>query len=568
MFKKSLSLCALILFSIQTIVAQVDFNQIYVRADSLSTKNFDACITLCNEMLSAESIEPKWKGAFLGVRGKASYFKGNFEDASNDFMEAVAVLESFNESYNLGLVLIDQARLYRKLKMFDQAHRVYDRAATIFQDLNHPNHLATVWNEWGVVYELQKDYNTAIEYYKKSLAVKLSLNDTVGVAYSNGFLSTVYLLKEDYDLAEQHGKMSIELFKQIKDHFAIALQSSDIALVYEKKKDLNQAIYYLNYSDSIAAAMSYLDLLSENYRKLSNLYQQLGKQDQALEFHQKYAGLRDSLFTVNAQKNIAELYVQYESAEKDKQLLIQENKNNIQKFIIIITIVILILTISIFIFIYRTKQLKEAQLKKEAALQRELLLLEKQNAIQNDRLRISQDLHDNIGSNLTFILSSLEDTNSISPEQLEVQSLVKDTIAELRRTVWLINKPSVTIEEWLIKLKEYYKRTKRVEINSNILNNDLMLASTQATVLFRIIQEAVQNAIKHANAELIRVEIQTDANNINIGISDNGIGFNLDDCEKGFGIGNMQQNAKTLNGTISFDTASGKGTHINLVIPI
>lgn len=551
--------------------AQPPVEKAFLRADSLCIINAEASIKICDSVLSSKSgNNKKWKGIFSRIRGKAYYFKGKYEEAAHNYTRSITVLEQTGEKRELGITFIEQAKLFRKLKMFPQAIETYLKAETIFNELNDKSNLSSVWNEWGVVYELMKDYDKAIAFYKKSLQIKESLKDMVGIAYSNGFLSTAYMLKEDYQTAERYGKKSMDLFRLLGDDFATALQSSDIAMIYRKKKQYTEAIRYLKYSDSIAHAMKYTDLLSENYRKLSEVYSDMSDYKNAYRYHQKYAALKDSLFSNASQKNIAELHVQYETAKKDNQILQQENRYAKQRLYSTITVFLLLLTMALAFFIYRTRKLKEDKLKKEAFMQAELLKMEAQNTLQNDRLRISRDLHDNIGANLTFIHTNLTDIKPNDEHQneqwSEVKTMLNETITELRRTVWLINRSSVSLEEWIVKLREYYRRVQKVIIISEAENHERILSSKEATALLRIVQEAVNNALKHADPSEIKVKITPGNSGLTICITDDGKGFAFEKTD-GFGLGNMKQNAEEIGGTLRIESVLGKGTKIEVHIP-
>ncbi len=504
----------------------------------------------------------------LRIKGQAFYISGKLKEAGIAFTNSIKILEAGNNKKEVGLTLIELAKLYRKLKMFQQAISTYQLAHSTFEKIDDKNNLATVLNEWGVVYEMMEDYPKAIDYYNQSLTIKQELNDSIGIAYSYSFLSYAYLLSNNFKLAEDYGVRSFHLFASLNDQISIALQSSDFALIYEKKGDYAQAIYYLKYSDSIAEKMNYADLRSGNYGRLANIYASLGKFDKAYSYRLKHASIKDSLFSVASQKAIAELNVQYQTAEKDNNLLLQQNRINNQRYLLVLSFLLLVIVSSLVAYIYRNKKQNEKQLQQEAAYQQELLKMEALNSMQQDRLRISRDLHDNIGAYLTYIKTNIEELN-VHPvdnkQQLEaLQELTSETISELRRTVWLINKPSVTIEEWIIRLKEHYKKIEQIVININITNTSKTLTALLATSLYRIIQEAVNNAIKYSGCTNIQIDINSFDEILTLSVIDNGIGFDENEIKLGFGLNNMKQRAEEIGSKLEIESSRGKGTIISL----
>jgi len=527
---------------------------------------------ICDSLLKSEKVSAAQIGIIERIKGKSLYFSGKYEDAGKYFVSSIKNLETGQQYQELGLTLIEQAKLFRKLKMFTQAIEIYSKAYQIFKSLNDKNNLGTVLNEWGVVYEMMENYDKAIEYYHSSLKIKLELNDSVGIAYSNGFLSYVYLLKNEFQPAEEYGLESFQRFQQLNNPVNKALQSSDLALVYEKMGNFSKAIEYLQYSDSIAEVMNYPDLRSGNYERLANIYAANRQFEKAYIYLLKFKSVRDSLFTASSQKAIAELNVQYKTSEKDRNLLIQKNKLEKQDFLLIIVLLILVLVIGLVAYILRNKRLKEKQLKLDAAHQKQILQMEAQNSIQQDRLRISRDLHDNIGSYLTYIKSTIDDLQPSSEfprDQLPLlKDLVSDTISELRRTVWLINKPSIPLEEWVIHLKEHFKNFPQVGIKSENINPDISFSALKATGIFRIVQEAVNNALKYAHCNKIDVNIKGNTTGLALSIRDNGRGFDPGTVARGFGLNNMQQRANEIYGQLKIDSTPGKGTDITLSIPV
>lgn len=564
-----LTLFFFILFNIQA-EAQKEQAYNFEYLNELSNANPQYAGQICDSLLRIRKFSNKDLGIIDRIKGKSLYFSGKFEEAGKYFTASIRKLSATTPNTDLGLTLIEQAKLFRKLKMFPQAIKVYNSAYKIFASLNDKNNLATVLNEWGVVYELMEDYPKAIDYYKNSLKLKQELHDSVGIAYSNGFLSYVTLLKGDYKSAEAYGIKSFKLFQLLNNQVNKALQSSDLALVYEKMGNFSKAIQYLQYSDSIAEAMNYPDLRSGNYDRLALIYASQKQFEKAYAFRLKFEAIKDSLFTANSQKAIAELNIQYQTSEKDRKLLLQKSKLDNQRFLLLLVLILLLMGAGLLIYILRNKKQKELQLKKDAAYQQQILQMEARNSLQQDRLRISRDLHDNIGSYLTYIKSTIED---IEPQEIQnkeqlplLKGLVSDTIAELRRTVWLINKPSINLEEWVIRLKEHFKNINQLEINSSIENSGTMLSAQQATTLFRIVQEAINNALKYAQCSRLTIQLEEDSTSIFLFVKDNGCGFNLQSVNRGYGLENMKQRASEINGLFSIDSSPGKGTEIKLKV--
>lgn len=205
-------------------------------------------------------------------------------------------------------------------------------------------------------------------------------------------------------------------------------------------------------------------------------------------------------------------------------------------------------------------------------------LLTKQR-IQEERERISRDLHDNVGSQISNLITGIEISNLHVQKNQQDQALsllgnldsdARSAMTDLRETIWLLDKEEVEFGIFLDHLKGYVKRqgTYLKEMNVNIqssVNQRRVLNPAQSLNLTRIIQEALNNARKYAQASTFDISFLETSEFMEITLKDNGIGMVLEDClKKGNGINNMMERAKEINGKIFMESTIGKGTEINI----
>ena len=199
--------------------------------------------------------------------------------------------------------------------------------------------------------------------------------------------------------------------------------------------------------------------------------------------------------------------------------------------------------------------------------------------MQEQRLRISRDLHDNIGAQLTFIISSIDNlkygiknASSSTKEKLtNISAFTSQTIYELRDTIWAMNKESITFEDLQARITNFINKANDASSNivfsynvSNTISADYTMSSVVGMNIYRIIQEAVNNALKYAEASKISVYISEENEKFIITISDNGKGFNINEIKRGNGLSNMKKRAQELKGTINVISEESKGTQIIL----
>ena len=233
--------------------------------------------------------------------------------------------------------------------------------------------------------------------------------------------------------------------------------------------------------------------------------------------------------------------------------------------------------------LYNQQKLKNKQLHKEAELKSALVKIETQNKLQEQRLRISRDLHDNIGAQLTFIISSIDNLQfafpnmeqNISRKLKKISEFTSKTIYELRDTIWAMNKEKISVEDLQARISNFIEKARTASPNTvfrfqfdSEQNNQYEFSSVVGMNIYRIIQEAVNNALKYAEASEIKVHIEKLQQQFKIEIIDNGKGFVLAEVELGNGINNIKKRAKEIGGEAEVYTIIREGTQILILLPV
>jgi signal transduction histidine kinase len=215
-------------------------------------------------------------------------------------------------------------------------------------------------------------------------------------------------------------------------------------------------------------------------------------------------------------------------------------------------------------------------------LRQQLREAETQKKIHVEKERISRDLHDNVGSHLTYIITSLDNMSykiekgekNVPPDKISsLSDFSRSTMQQLRETIWAINKEHITLTELKEKIGEYSSRM----ASANNMSFHIGLTFTanrsikpsHAINIYRVVQEAVNNSVKHSEAKSILISIQEEENGkIALQVKDNGKGMNATDASSGgYGLKNMQDRVKDMQGEILIDSDEN-GTKINFIIPI
>lgn len=204
-----------------------------------------------------------------------------------------------------------------------------------------------------------------------------------------------------------------------------------------------------------------------------------------------------------------------------------------------------------------------------------------QRRIQQEKVRISRDLHDNLGAQLSHIVRSAEwlsthknDDNSEERNLLQgINESAKQSMTTLRDSIWTLNKEHITIEDFAERFKKFaqhqVKSTPSIELKfKEKIDRNNELSPEQSLQIYRILQEALNNALKYSMANKIEIELQSTDNQLFIGIiKDNGIGFDVEKAQgKGNGLENMTRRAESIGADFKIDSATEKGTSVTIKI--
>ena len=513
----------------------------------------------------------------LRVKGTSYYFRGTLDSASFYLYKSLAILEKEKTSKELALLYNDLGKFYRKTKNFPRSLKNYDRALEIYQKLNDQEGIAMIYNESGVVYEYMGENEKALSRYQKSLEIQKKRNDLVGQGYALEFIGGNYLMQKKLKSAEEFLLKALEIRKRTKDDFAIALNQNALGNLYLESGELGNAEFFFKASNGIAEKTNYLDLMSQNYQQLAKVAERQGKFNNAYQYLKTYKKFNDSLFSLGKTKQIEELSLKYETSEKDNEILAQKSgilKRNVGVY----SLLGLLLLGFIYYKNYRNKQ--KIKLQREILNQQDLATKAVMDAEDNERKRMATHLHDGIGQlltaanmNVNMLIEFKNDETNFNKILGRTSTILSEAMVDVRTLSHQIM-PNQLIKNSLGNaVRDLIEKSKSPKLYIDLKIEDLEenLDQNIQIVIFRIIQECINNTIKHAEAKKITIAISQTPKNLKTLITDDGKGFNplkIPRSNDGMGLENIKSRIAFLKGTISIESAEGKGTRIEVDIPV
>jgi len=384
----------------------------------------------------------------------AYYYKGDYDLSVQTSLEAIKFYEQLNNQLKVGSVYASLG-YQMKRRNLPKAFEYMQKGIYLLEQINDQKALSAAYNNFGVLHEMDNNMDSALFYYQKGLVIVEKLNDSIGIPYSLNNIATAYVILKKYNEALPYYQKAFNIRKQRNDLNGMAENYTAYGDFYFKQQLYQQAIPYYVSADSITQQIKYTYLQKVCSEQLALCYSNTNDFKQALHYQKRAVALNDSLLNESSNKTIAELETQFETEKKEKQILEQnvviankelEIKQRSYFMYALIAVGVLLLVLGFFII----KQIKFKQQKLIEAnrLKDEKAKIKTQEKLNEERVRISRDLHDNIGAQLTFIISSIDnmsffmkDTNNELKEKLqELNAFSKNAIKQLRTTINTLNK--------------------------------------------------------------------------------------------------------------------------------
>ncbi len=517
---------------------------------------------------------------YIGI-GESYLFKGDLTKALEHYYKGLKIYEALNKKGGIAFAYNQIADVYLTKTDIPNTIKYLNKSLEILKDQPENRLYLIASHTMANAYGMSGDLKKALEIDNKNLKICDKIkSDKLKVMFLDN-KANCFMYGNQLDSAQIYFDKCLILDKKIGNPKQIADNYSNQSILASMKNDLPLSEKFALESIAILKKIENKTNILNSYQVLYDLYEKQGKYKEALQ-------VKNDLFTtyksmITAKKEAASIEFQeiYESEKKTRQIIQQQAQAKQNRIYLIGITILALLTGLIGFLIYRQQKQKNIQQTQEHDLKSAISLIENQNKLQEQRLNISRDLHDNIGAQLTFIISSVDNIKyafDITNEKLDnklnnISSFAKETIVELRDTIWAMNSNEITFEDLEIRINNYIEKAKEAkdQISFSFAIDPVLktqkLTSIQGMNVYRTIQEAVNNAIKYANASVISINAKQAENLLKITIQDNGIGFEIASklAMTGNGLQNMQKRIEEIGGEFHL-SSSNEGTRIEILI--
>jgi signal transduction histidine kinase len=507
--------------------------------------------------------------------------KGAFENALRQYFMALKLYEKKQENEKTAMTLVNIGVVYKTQKEYKKAYNYYKRAYELYKSLKSEFGMTATSGNFGAILINFKAYKKSLLYSKQAKDGYEKLGFRRHIAYPLSNIAVVYDSLHRFEDANKNYIASIALYEEFSNNFEVANICNAFSNCLIKQKKFKESIVYAE------KALQYAKVAEANFveicalKNLAKAYGGLGVYEKAYYYANLYNAGSDRLFKFEKTKAIFEVEAKYESEKKSK-LLMQVQNTIQQRNTWVLILCMLIISVGLISYlIYRQQKIKALQQAQAVELKTAVAAVESKNNLQEQRMSISRDLHDNIGAQLTFIISSINnikhafviDNAKLEGKLQSISAFAKSTIVELRDTIWAMNVEHISLEDVRFRIFNFIEKAKltfeTTEFNFEIdpQLSRIYFSSMDGLNVYRIIQEAVHNSIKYAQALEINVQIRRENKFVIIEIKDNGVGFNPNKQVWGNGLENMKKRIKDIGGNYELLTKINEGTTITIQLP-
>lgn len=498
-------------------------------------------------------------------------------------LRSIEILMELKKYRTLAISCLNLSMTYQGLQLPDKQKEYVDKAV-VYGRLSGDNDIIML------SFLQRANYFTEIRDFPSALAAADSATPYFNEKYDFSRRQNYYLVKantfqnvQQYDSAVVYYMKSHDNAKQVGSRWNMTEPLMQIGYVYLQQKDYARAGEYVKMGLEIAEADSVKVHMKEGYGTLSDIYAATGNFPQAYDLLQKYNALKDTLQSEERKKFVLDLEKKYETEKKEALFRLQELEITKRKSIIHGLTALSLSIIIILVLVYRNfRQRNRLQEEKILKLETEKQLSAAEAVLkgeEQERSRLAKDLHDGLGgllSGIKYSFTSMKDNLIMTPENARVfersLDMLDTSIQEMRRVAHNLMPESIfrfgldaALNDFCSGINE--SGVLKITYQSFGLENAKPDHAIAVSV-YRIIQELVNNILKHAQARQALVQVTASGNLLLIDVEDDGKGFDAGKLDGRMGIGwsNIQNRISYLGGKLDLKTNPGEGTIVHIEI--
>lgn len=594
----------------------------YRRADPDSARMFgEAALQLARKLNYAKGKAQAYNDlAILQID------HSNYHAADSLLQLSLALRVQLADSAGMAAVHNKLGIIHQARYMFEQALEEDFKALAIYERIGPPAHEATLLNNIAILQFNLGRLHEAMATHEKAAKIREEIGDVAGLAASLGNLANVEARLGDTARAVSHYRSAIDFFRSRDMRGELSTQLNNLAGIQMAQGQLHHAA--ANYGEALALRVALgdrkgvassligmggtrtrqghlaeaaellhrglqighqVDGRSEQMQaliELARLHAKLGNSDSTFLYHQQYAALKDSTFSADMGARLAQAQARFETERKEREILAQrtaiaelERESEHRKLWLVSALGGLALVTMGGALLFQVQR-RRAKARHDAALlaEREAGLRGVLKATDNERARISRELHDGIGQQVAGLRFRLEEmaakaaTGEVPPERAMAEALdiTSDVGREVRGIAHALMPRALAQAGLAVATQEMLDRSCSAAGLKHTFDHYALpaqLSSEMETGLYRIAQELVQNTLKHADASQVNLQLMKNKDHLVLLYEDDGKGLAADPASGGIGLRNIHERVHAMRGKFSIGNGP-KGILATVRVPL
>ncbi|MBL0766132.1 tetratricopeptide repeat protein [Marivirga atlantica] len=507
-------------------------------------------------------------------KGNVHKYLGNYELAMELFFQAMSIAKAQNDTKTAATAGMAIGQVYGYMQEYDKARDIISESLEYVQQDPDDRVLWSLLIERGNINTMTGMLDAAEQDYSqaKVIAEKLNLMEGRMLIYSN--LGAVYFFRNEMDKAIESYQRGALLADSVGDKISYGIAEMNTGEAYYTIEEFEKAEEKLLQSLELFSELKSKNFIKDNYYYLYEMESRRGDDKKALKYYQLHAAYKDSIINESNLNKIAELQTQYKTVENEK--LLAENQLEIQEKeaqIFYLYAGFALFIILAFAVYYRYKANQRHKMQLAIAQEREQGLQNVVMATESERNRISKDLHDGVGQQLSALKLALADlSNKVEGEaRSEVESIAshfKQSADEVRSISHQMM-PRALMENGLVEAIEDMLQQafafSSISYQFEHKNVNQRFDEHIEIGLYRVLQELINNIIKHSQASNVQVQLYKVEQQLMLLVEDDGKGLE-NKATKGYGLKNIESRLSIIHGKVNFESAGGTTAIISVPV--
>ncbi|MFX0556953.1 tetratricopeptide repeat protein [Maribacter sp. CXY002] len=542
--------------------------------------NYDSALFYYKKSLtfSDKAKYPKGKAATYINMGNVYQFLGDYDKVAEHYLKGIQVFETLKDSTSIAITYENLGALFSAIQQHQKEMRYLEKAL-LMAPKDDFRLMGMIYGDMGLSQSKIGNLPKTFTYFTKADSLSRLVDDPKLDFFVDRNFGEYHLLNGSYKTSISFLNKALKANEAINDPYYRGQLFVQLGEAHTKLKEYPKATSYLQMALTMGRENKIKEIQEKAYYLLSKIDKEQRNHQRAYEYLDLHMHFKDSLLNETYLRQISLFEKQYETEKKDKEiasqkLLLQTQENSLlrkknQYNLALGGVGFLgLFGLGLWLF-YRQRQ--KLRSKEILALQNQQEVVKLEALIdgeEKERNRLAQDLHDGINGDLAVIkykISSLE-TNKFSEREkkyyLDAISMLDNAVEQVRRISHNLAPPSLHNFDLIEAIQQFCSKqnaSNSLNISFQYFGNRLVLKKEIETAIYRIIQELLNNSIKHANATEALVQLNTHEDKLIITVEDNGKGFDASISANGIGLQNIKSRVNFLKANLDI-SSSTKGT--------